>query len=145
VTSGKNLDDVSDPTKFLWEFSDAELGQTWADPSISRTAVKDSSDIAWGTFFGSGYLPDPAQQANKEAYLYGILAQDATDYWKDAGAILSIALKSVAPERLPLILEIMTTMMIRSTSVKPLPVMILERWPKLFPLLRPAKMKRLWN
>ena len=85
MTSGKNLDDASDPTKFLWEFTDTELGQTWADPSISRTAVKDSSDTAWGTFFGSGYLSDPAQQANKEAYLYGILAQDANDYWKDAG------------------------------------------------------------
>ena len=85
VTSGKNLNDATNPTKFLWEFTDSELGETWSDPSISRTAVKDSSDKAWGTFFGSGYLPDPAQQATKEAYLFGINAHDAGDYWKDSG------------------------------------------------------------
>ena len=82
ITSGKNFD-AGDPTLYLWEFTDSELGQTWADPSISRTAVKDSSDKDWGTFFGSGYLP--AQQATKEAYLFGIVAHDAADYWKDAG------------------------------------------------------------
>lgn len=95
VTSGENLDDPSDPTKYLWEFTDSELGQTWADPSISRTGIKDSSEAAWGTFFGSGYLPDPAQQANKEAYIFGIVAHDAADYWKDAGGNTTNRIKVV--------------------------------------------------
>ncbi len=84
VTSGKRFDDSMEPTKFLWEFADTELGQSWSEPAIERVAVKDSpADSAWGVFFGSGYLPDPAKQADKEAYLYGILAHDASDIWKD--------------------------------------------------------------
>ena len=30
ITSGKNFNDASEPTEFLWEFSDTELGQTWS-------------------------------------------------------------------------------------------------------------------
>jgi hypothetical protein len=84
VTSGKTFNDA-DPTKFLWEFTDSELGQTWGDPSIDRVAIKDSTAKAWAVYFGSGYLPLADQQANKEAYLYGILAHDAADLWKDGG------------------------------------------------------------
>lgn len=84
ITSGKDFDDATDPTTFLWEFTDPQLGQTWSDPSINRVAVKSSTDKDWGVFFGSGYLPDPAAQASKEAYLYGVLANDAGELWKDA-------------------------------------------------------------
>ena len=84
VTTGKPFDDV-DPTKFLWEFTDTELGQTWADPNIERVAVKDSTAKAWGVFFGSGY--SSADQANKQAYLYGIHAHDASFFWKDSDGI----------------------------------------------------------
>jgi Tfp pilus tip-associated adhesin PilY1 len=84
ITSGKNFDDTTDPSSFLWEFTDTELGQTWSDPSINRVAVKSSTDKDWGVFFGSGYLPDPATQATKEAYLYGVLANDAGPLWKDS-------------------------------------------------------------
>jgi Tfp pilus tip-associated adhesin PilY1 len=81
VTSGRNFSDL-DPTKFLWEFTDDQLGQTWADPSIDRVAVDGSAtDTAWGVFFGSGY--SSTDQSSKTAYLYGILAHDASMLWKD--------------------------------------------------------------
>ncbi len=88
VTSGKNFDDSQDPTKYLWEFSDNQLGETWCDPSIDRVGIKPegdppSTETFWAAFFGSGYLPIPDQQANKQAYIYGIEAQDASDLWKD--------------------------------------------------------------
>jgi Tfp pilus tip-associated adhesin PilY1 len=86
VTSGKNFNDASAPTKFLWEFADTELGQTWSDPSINRVAIKGISpatETDWGVFFGSGYMPNAVDQAAKEAYLYGVLANDAGALWKD--------------------------------------------------------------
>jgi hypothetical protein len=83
VTTGKAFDDT-DPTKYLWEFTDDELGQTWNEPSIERVAVEGSAtDTAWGVFFGSGYFAVPELQEDKEAYLYGIHAHDAGFFWKD--------------------------------------------------------------
>ncbi|UCE53985.1 MAG: hypothetical protein JSV31_00650, partial [Desulfobacterales bacterium] len=85
VTSGKGFDDWSDPTEFLWEFVDSQLGQTWANPSIARVAEKSpSTDTTWGVFFGSGYLSNTVAQVNKVAYLYGIQAHDASDLWMDS-------------------------------------------------------------
>jgi hypothetical protein len=81
VTTGNDFDD-SDPTKFLWEFSDDQLGQTWNDVSIDRVAVDASSEKTWGAFFGSGY--SNVDQQIKIAYLYGIQAHDAGDLWKDS-------------------------------------------------------------
>ena len=51
VTSGKAFDASApdEPSEFLWEFTDTELGQTWNDPSIKR--VDDGSDTAWAVFF----------------------------------------------------------------------------------------------
>jgi len=85
VTSGKPIND-QDPSKYLWEFTDDQLGETWSDPALERVAVKDISpgiETAWGAYFGSGYLPIPDQQANKQAYIYGIEAQDAGELWQD--------------------------------------------------------------
>jgi len=79
ITWGKSFDDASDPTKFLWQFEDTELGQTWSDASISRVA--DGSAEVWGVFFGSGY--SSTDQDNKEAYLYGIMAHDKSAMWND--------------------------------------------------------------
>jgi hypothetical protein len=81
VTTGRDFDS-SDPTKFLWEFTDNQLGETWNDASIDRVAVDSSTDKAWGVFFGSGY--SKTDQPNKIAYLYGIQAHDASDLWKDS-------------------------------------------------------------
>ena len=87
ITSGKPFDGA-DPTKYLWQFTDDQLGETWSDPAIERVAIKDVSpgtETAWGAYMGSGYFPIPDQQANKAAYLYGIVAHDASDLWQDAG------------------------------------------------------------
>jgi hypothetical protein len=86
VSSGRSFDEASvdDEIKFLWEFTDVELGQSWSDAAIERVVVDASTEKAWGVFFGSGYKELVADQAIKEAYLYGILALDASDLWKDS-------------------------------------------------------------
>jgi len=89
VTSGKGFDDL-DPTKFLWEFTDDQLGQTWSDPAIERVAidgVATATETAWGAFFGSGYMTDAMKQDTKEAYLYGIQVHDAGDLWEDKNGV----------------------------------------------------------
>jgi Tfp pilus tip-associated adhesin PilY1 len=86
VTSGESFDDIDpdDRIKFLWEFSDDELGETWNDPSIERvtdvTVSADPPPTAWGVFFGSGY--SPTNQDTKQAYMYGILAHNKEPLWK---------------------------------------------------------------
>ena len=84
VTTGNDFDAI-DPTKFLWEFSDDELGQTWSDASIDRVEIEGIDPLVktqWGVFFGSGY--SSVDQQIKTAYLYGIQAHDAGDLWKDS-------------------------------------------------------------
>jgi hypothetical protein len=85
VTTGESFDETApqDRVKFLWEFNDIELGETWNDASIDRVAVDASSDKAWGVLFGSGY--SKTDQQGKKAYMYGIQAHDASDLWKDSG------------------------------------------------------------
>ncbi len=100
ITSGKNFNDASDPTNYLWEYMDPELGQTWSDTSINRVQIKDinpATETDWGVFFGSGYMPNAADQANKEAYLYGLLANDAGALWKDSGGNYTDKIK-IAPD-----------------------------------------------
>jgi hypothetical protein len=81
VTRGDTYDSGNKP-KFLWEFTDNELGETWNDAAIDRVGVDSSTDKVWGVFFGSGY--DKVDQQDKIAYLYGIQAHDASDLWKDS-------------------------------------------------------------
>jgi hypothetical protein len=101
VTSGKSVDDP-DPTRYLWEFTDSQLGETWGDPAIERVAIKDVNpgiETAWGAYFGSGYMPIPDQQASKQAYIYGIQVNDADDLWKDVNGN-SINRYRISPPRL---------------------------------------------
>jgi hypothetical protein len=79
VTSGRPFDDPADPSRFLWEFTDPELGETWAEPDIAR--VKDGSGKVWGAFFTSGYAATEAQQASKQAYLYAVDAYTGQPIW----------------------------------------------------------------
>jgi hypothetical protein len=86
VTSGQSPDPSNpDPAKFLWEFTDADLGQSWADAAIER--VKDATGAtgatAWGAFFGSGYHENENLQPQKEALLYGIQADTGAGLWKN--------------------------------------------------------------
>ena len=87
VTSGNNFNHATDPTKFLWEFTDSDLGETWSDPSIRRVAKNASTDQPWAVFFGSGYAEDDINQPSKTAYLYGLEAHDAGYLWKDEDGV----------------------------------------------------------
>ncbi|MGV1100104.1 PilC/PilY family type IV pilus protein [Thiovibrio sp. JS02] len=88
ITGGKAFDDVdtANRSKFLWEFTDPQLGQTWAQPEVYRVGVKASlTDTVWAAFWGSGYSEDSLLQPAKEAYLYGVEANDASvPLWEDA-------------------------------------------------------------
>ncbi len=93
VTSGQDFTATnSDPAKHLWEFIDNyDLGETWSEPSISRVTDISANPVVsddypprpniWAAYFGSGY--SPTFQANKESFLYGIEAYDASDLWSD--------------------------------------------------------------
>jgi len=83
VTSGQSPAATNpDPARFLWEFTDTDLGQSWSDPAIERVA-HGTSDSAWGVFFGSGYADNPNQQFTKEAYLFGLQADSGGGLWKN--------------------------------------------------------------
>ncbi len=100
VTTGKYITDAN-PTKYLWQFTDSQLGETWSNPAIDRVAIKDvdpASDSAWGAFFGSGYFPVTEEQANKEAYLYGIEAHDASSFWSDAAGSATNRIRITPPK-----------------------------------------------
>jgi type IV pilus assembly protein PilY1 len=85
ITSGKAFDDPTDPSEFMWEFTDTELGQTWNEPAIARVN-KNGGGAAWGVFFGSGYKELQTEQATKQAYLYGIEAHNKDPLWGDDGS-----------------------------------------------------------
>jgi type IV pilus assembly protein PilY1 len=82
VTSGNALDDSSDPSAFMWEFTDDDLGLALIEPSIERVN-NSGTDTVWAVFFGSGYAASSSEQDLKEAYLYGILAANTSDLWND--------------------------------------------------------------
>jgi hypothetical protein len=83
VTSGKGFGDGTDPAKYLWEFADPDLGETWADVQIER--VRDlyggANSTAWGVYFSSGYAENDNQQPDKSSYLYGIEADTGGKLW----------------------------------------------------------------
>ena len=91
ITSGNSISNFdTNPltaTTYLWQFTDAELGQTIGDAAIER--VTDSADDVffggWAAYFGSGYSEssNPVAQAKKEAYLFGIEAYSMDDLWID--------------------------------------------------------------
>ena len=94
VTSGKGFGDATSPARFLWEFTDADLGESWNDPVIER--VRDAAganERAWGVYFGSGYSENDNTQYLKEAYLFGLEADTGNGLWSDgAGTISKIKL-----------------------------------------------------
>jgi hypothetical protein len=107
ITSGV-FNESEDPGQYLWQFRDddnssylldevdndldgiideadevnSQLGETGAKASIDRIA--DGEDNGnWGVFFGSGWAL--ANQENKQAYLYGIGANDKMPLWQRDG------------------------------------------------------------
>lgn len=125
VTTG-TFNSTDSPGPYLWEFrdtnatylgdeidndlngkidepgedeSDNQQGQTGANVSIERVADDSTEDgdkgTVWGVFFGSGY--SSTNQENKQAYLYGIKANDKTPLWqKDDVSINRIKLSDSA-------------------------------------------------
>lgn len=91
ITDGEPMSSGSGGAKYLWEFTDTELGQTWGDPRINRVLDASIGDgRIWGAFFGSGYAgagPSSSAQTTKQAYLYGIDAFDKTPLWKTAADV----------------------------------------------------------
>lgn len=93
VTDGEPMQAGSNGAKFLWEFTDSELGQTWGDATIERAGDFSSGAVTpaenqpktWAVYFGSGYDDNPINQAtSKEAYVYGIDAWNKSSLWVDA-------------------------------------------------------------
>ena len=122
ITSG-TFNETDYPGPYLWQFRDTHstylldgidndldgsideadeeeydnrLGETWSNVSIDRVAdgadnPDGTKNTIWGVFFGSGY--SVTNQENKQAYLYGIAANDKTDLWhKDGNSINRIKL-----------------------------------------------------
>jgi Tfp pilus tip-associated adhesin PilY1 len=80
ITYGKPFDDANFPSEYMWQFEDDELGQTFAEPSIDRV-LDNAGGTAWGVFMSSGYKEALADQANKEAYVYGVEAHTMDPLW----------------------------------------------------------------
>jgi Tfp pilus tip-associated adhesin PilY1 len=92
ITTGRGFDytPATKAAKFLWDFTDAELGETWSVPDIERVKVNGSStQAAWGIYFGSGYAENNNIQPSKEAYLYGLNAATGTALWSVGGSAAS--------------------------------------------------------
>lgn len=89
VNGGKPFDDYDwwNRVQYLWEFTDADLGDTRSEVEIEVTTPPETQYqpwlYTWGAFFGSGYALDPAQQTTKAAFLYGIKADNAAPLWRD--------------------------------------------------------------
>jgi hypothetical protein len=82
VTSGESFGAGTDPAKFLWELTDADMGESWADAAIERVS-HGANASAWGVFVSSGYHENDNLQYNKEAYLYGVEADTGNGLWSD--------------------------------------------------------------
>lgn len=80
VTGGGTFGGGDDDTKFLWEFTDSDLGLATSEPAIGR--VEGSSSPKWGVFIGSGY--SDTDQSTKEAYLFGFNVRDQSALWEDS-------------------------------------------------------------
>jgi len=84
TTYNNPFDSSTNPSVYLWNYEDIDLGLTIANPYIAR--VNDSSDDSdfggWAVFFGSGY--SETDQVNKESYLFGLKAWDATRLWNSS-------------------------------------------------------------
>ena len=82
ITHGEAFNSGAKQSKFLWEFTDPELGLAMSEPVTARITAG-GSDTAWVTFFGSGQLEDSDDQKKKEAYLFAMKSYDGSSIWSD--------------------------------------------------------------
>ena len=85
VTRGESFGAGADQAKFLWELTDAELGESWSEAAIERVSYPGGGTgaAAWGVFVSSGYHENDNLQYNKEGYLYGVEAASGNGLWSD--------------------------------------------------------------
>lgn len=89
VTYGNDFVAATNPSNFLWEFSetdDSELGLATSIPEIERVGVFDNAGNEtgsdWVAFFGSGPEQNDILQETKDAYLFAVGAYDKGKVWK---------------------------------------------------------------
>lgn len=85
VTKGDSFGAGADQAKFLWELTDAELGESWSEAAIERVSYPagGTGATAWGVFVSSGYHENDNLQYTQEAFLYGVGADTGTGLWSD--------------------------------------------------------------
>ena len=85
VTKGESFGAGADQAKFLWELTDAEMGESWSEAAIERVSYPGGGTgaAAWGVFVSSGYHENDNLQYNKEAFLYGVEADTGNGLWND--------------------------------------------------------------
>jgi Tfp pilus tip-associated adhesin PilY1 len=85
VTKGESFGAGADQAKFLWELTDAQLGESWSEAAIERVSYPGGGTgaTAWGVFVSSGYSENDNTQYLKEGYLYGLEAATGTGLWSD--------------------------------------------------------------
>jgi Tfp pilus tip-associated adhesin PilY1 len=85
VTKGESFGAGADQAKYLWELTDAELGESWSEAAIERVSYPGGGTgaTAWGVFVSSGYSENDNTQYLKEGYLYGLEAATGTGLWSD--------------------------------------------------------------
>ena len=84
ITYGKDFDDATAPSLYLWEFNetdDAELGNATSWPTVVR--LSHGTGTGWATIFGSGAAETDLLQADKQAYLFALNSYDKSKVWVD--------------------------------------------------------------
>ncbi|WP_020587598.1 PilC/PilY family type IV pilus protein [Desulfobacter curvatus] len=84
VTYGKDFDDSTAPSLYLWEFNDtddAELGYATSWPTTAR--LSNGTGTGWATVFSSGAAATDLLQADKEAYLFAVKSYNKSKVWID--------------------------------------------------------------
>ena len=79
-----NVGAVEVKSKFLWEFTDSELGFATSWPTTVRVKEAFLDATGWATYFGSGQAATELLQADKEAYLFALASYDKGKVWVDS-------------------------------------------------------------
>ncbi|NDY71793.1 hypothetical protein DO021_01410 [Desulfobacter hydrogenophilus] len=83
ITHSEDFDAADNiKSKFLWEFTDTELGLATSDPVTARVS-NGTPSTGWVTFFGSGEAESTSDQSNKEAYLFAVKSYNESSVWVD--------------------------------------------------------------
>ncbi len=89
TTYNNPFDATTNPSVYLWNYTDSDLGLATSNPVIARVnapardgngdMVSNGAFGGWATYFGSGY--SQVNQELKESYLYGLKAWDKAQLW----------------------------------------------------------------